>query len=441
MATEVLNRKFVCTESDFGNQGHNKVWQIIVEDDGSLTTEYGRVGDNLQSTTKNFGSKEAALDEAERLINKKLKGKKKSSSKRESVYTEVEIVGTIKPDTIAKAGVKSIGKSMAQLIANGKKEIEDLITLLDTENIHNVLDSTSLTYDKNTGLFSTPLGVVGQKNIDAARDVLVKLKPFVEKDQWSDKTATKLVEQYMMLIPQNIGRQRPSLEALFYGRDKKIDYHSSILDSLQASLDILNKPKDTDDGKDTKNPFDISIDLVADKKEIKRITEFFESNKKQTHTSYRYKVDTVYSITIKKMKELFENKGKRLGGVIEVWHGTRVSNILSILAKGFFIPPANASYCCGRMFGNGLYFSDQSTKSLNYSQGYWSGTREKICMMFLLDVAMGKEYVPKSSGESLPKKGYDSTFAKGGQSGVINNEMIVYDPVQCNPKYLISFKE
>jgi poly [ADP-ribose] polymerase len=159
------------------------------------------------------------------------------------------------------------------------------------------------------------------------------------------------------------------------------------------------------------------------------------------HTSYRYKVDKVYSVDIKKMREEYNNKGVKIGNVYELWHGTRVSNILSILAKGFFIPPSSASYCTGRMYGNGIYFSDQSTKSLNYSQGYWSGTREKICMMFLLDVAMGKEYTPNGRGESYPKKNYDSTFAKGGVSGVHNNEMIIYNVNQCNPKYLISFKE
>lgn len=434
MATEVLNRKFVCAESKFGTIGHNKYWFCKVYDDGKLLTEYGRVGDSGQSTEKDFGSKEVALNEAEKMIRKKLKGKKGE----DSVYREVEIVGTINPGATPKA--KSIGKGIAQLIANGDKEIEQLIQLLDDQNTHSILESTSLTYDKNTGLFSTPLGVVGQKNIDEARNVLAKIKPYVMTAKWDNVQATKLVEDFMVLIPQNIGRQRPSLKTLFWDVDEVVK-HSSILDSLQASLDIITKPKDDGKQEDLKNPFDVTLSLVADKKEIKRITEFYESNKKSMHTSYGYKVDKVYSVAVNKMKEAYEKKGKSLGNVRELWHGTKVSNVLSILAKGFFIPPSNASYCTGRMFGNGIYFSDQSTKSLNYSQGYWSGTREKICMMFLLDVAMGKEYTPRGPSESLPKKGYDSTFAKGGESGVHNNEMIVYDTAQCNPKYLISFKE
>ena len=124
---------------------------------------------------------------------------------------------------------------------------------------------------------------------------------------------------------------------------------------------------------------------------------------------------------------------------MELWHGTRVSNLLSILRSGFVIPPANAPHCTGRMFGNGVYFSDQSTKSLNYSFGYWGGARERNCFMLLNDVAMGKHFVPKLWSHTYPKKRYDSTFAKARWSGVINNEMIVYDTRQINPKYLIEF--
>ena len=59
--------------------------------------------------------------------------------------------------------------------------------------------------------------------------------------------------------------------------------------------------------------------------------------------------------------------------------------------------------------------------------------------MFLSDVAMGKYYVPSGPSSNLPKKGYDSTFAKAHKSGVMNNEMIVYKLNQCNLTYLVEF--
>jgi poly [ADP-ribose] polymerase len=142
----------------------------------------------------------------------------------------------------------------------------------------------------------------------------------------------------------------------------------------------------------------------------------------------------------KAMSDAYKTQ-EHLGNVMRLWHGTRVGNVLSILAKGMYIPPSSASHCTGRMFGNGVYFSDQSTKSLNYAYGYWDGKgSDNHCFMFLFDVIMGKAYTPSSYHGSLPKSGYDSTFAKAGESGVMNNEMIVYNTAQCKPVYLVEFK-
>ncbi|MFK5151055.1 hypothetical protein ACI4CU_27210, partial [Klebsiella pneumoniae] len=135
--------------------------------------------------------------------------------------------------------------------------------------------------------------------------------------------------------------------------------------------------------------------------------------------------------------------GKKVGNIKELWHGTRVGNVLSIMKGGFVIPPSNASHVTGRMFGNGVYFSDQSTKSLNYAYGCAPGQKggiEKSTFMFLSDVAMGKEYIPSSWGGNLPMPGYDSTYAMAGRSGVQNNEMIVYKTYQINPRYLVEFR-
>jgi len=60
--------------------------------------------------------------------------------------------------------------------------------------------------------------------------------------------------------------------------------------------------------------------------------------------------------------------------------------------------------------------------------------------MFLVDVAMGKEYLPTYSGNGK-KAGYDSCWAKPGQSGVYNDEQIVYRTSQANIRYLIEFDE
>lgn len=59
--------------------------------------------------------------------------------------------------------------------------------------------------------------------------------------------------------------------------------------------------------------------------------------------------------------------------------------------------------------------------------------------MFLADVALGKYLVPKTSGSYSNTNGFDSVWAKPKESGVINDEMIIYDTRQCNLVYLIEF--
>ena len=58
------------------------------------------------------------------------------------------------------------------------------------------------------------------------------------------------------------------------------------------------------------------------------------------------------------------SQGEPIGNVMELWHGTRVENVLSILKGGLIIPKSSAGHVTGRMFGDGVYFSDQSTNPL-----------------------------------------------------------------------------
>lgn len=177
---------------------------------------------------------------------------------------------------------------------------------------------------------------------------------------------------------------------------------------------------------------------------MKRIIRFFAENVNKGHTSAGLRIKNIYTVEIPAMKAAFEADGKKVGNIKQLWHGTRTFNVLSILKSGLVVPksaPGSTFAITGRMFGDGLYFSDQSTKSLNYSQGFWDRTspRDNKCFMFLADVAMGKEYTPSRPEQHIPR-GYDSMLAKAGKSGVLNNEMVVYRLGQANLRYLIEFE-
>ena len=142
------------------------------------------------------------------------------------------------------------------------------------------------------------------------------------------------------------------------------------------------------------------------------------------------------------MRTAFEQKAAVIGNVRDdLWHGTKASNLLSILKSGLFIPPKSAAQVTGRMFGDGLYFSLQSTKSLNYATNFWngSGATQQRTFMFLCEAALGKMHKPRSSSESFPHHGTDSTWVEAGSAGVMNHEAIVYQTSQLNLKYLVEF--
>ncbi len=421
------------------DHNNNKFWYIIQEGP-NVTTKWGRVGDEPQSKTWNLGSEPAA--EKEYL--------KKCKDKVRKGYEKVEVAG--KGDEARSLSNMELANVAMQEIQTDNDTTKDLIKYLTEVNIHQILENTNMTYNNVEGVFTTPLGVVvGQNTIDKARNVLSTIKGYVEKNDLGSVAIKDLTNQYLRLIPQNLGRaaKKLSVERIWASPNAqnsllKIQQQADILDSLEASLGTVltaSLQGDIINGVVRPKVFDCQLHLVEDKQVLEDIKELYQSTRQNIHESHVFKIDRVYTVDISCMKQAWENDGINLSNIRRLWHGTKPSNVLSILKKGLVVPPSNASYVAGRSFGNGVYFSDQSTKSLNYSCGHWDGKRVERCFMFLADVALGKTFIPSSYDRSLPKVGYDSTSALAGKSGVINNEFIVYRLSQANLVYLVEFKK
>jgi poly [ADP-ribose] polymerase len=429
MAEIVKESRRIMSNIDGNN---NKFWYIYMYSDNSCMTEWGRVGSRCQSKTFQHSSESSA----ETFFNKKCKEKERKG------YFEIKIVAgstggggkvTIKQDleTVAK---RDIGDKCPK--------VTNLITELAQANIHNIVQNSNITYNSETGLFETPCGVVTKETIEDARTALNEIATFVSKKSFKSEKYKSLLNTYLMLIPQEVGRKL-NPETLYPDMDS-ISKQTDILDSLEVSIQTLNDAQanavqDAEE-KEVAHPrvFDVEISHVTDVKEFARIRKKYHDTRKDMHVCSHLDVKNVYRICIPKVHGDYQ-KGKKVGHIHELWHGSSIGNVLSILKSGLYIPPSNAGHCTGRMFGDGLYFASDSTKSLNYAYGYWSGKAEKKCFMFLADVAMGKEYVPRSYSETLPKAGYDSTWAKANQSGVRNDEFIVYNKNQADLTYLIEF--
>jgi poly [ADP-ribose] polymerase len=426
---------------------HNKFWHIRLFADGAYETHWGRVGENGQ--IKRF----LPSTGGEAIFNAKCREKE---SKGYRLQRTLE--GTAGTPSGSQAAIRAesgrLAEVAAEQIQTDSPETLSLVRYLAAVNVHQILSATTLKYDAGTGLFSTPLGIVTADGIGEARRLLNEIAAFVADANWSDAGLSERLNDYLMLIPQNLGRSRPDPRVLFPGMEA-IRAQNGILDSLEASLQtVLTRTRDSAESSEATPAaapqlFEARLRVISDASEIERIRGKYRATQQAIHASHRLDVTNVFDLEITTMADAFRESGMGRGNVQELWHGTRAGNLLSILKSGFTIAPSSASHVTGRLFGNGVYFSDQSTKSLNYACG--AAPRQRACdgtgaeradrfYMLLCDVAMGKSFTPDGYGcGSLPRAGFDSTFAEAGRSGILNNEMIVYNTAQINPTRLVEF--
>lgn len=419
----------------------NKYWYIRMFSDFTVQTEFGRVGSKGSISDKKFDSEAKAEKFYKSKVASKLKGKKD-----EIPYQKLKVLN----DTIKfNSGDVSIESIVDEQIQTNSPDTKELIQYFITKNIHNITENTAITYNKQTGLFETPCGPVTKEGIDEARELLTCISKWISSPNRDDRKFELLVSEYLMLIPSKVGRKLNPNDV--FGSINDVLNQESILDSLEATYQtimesISNHKEDDSEVISKPKMFDVELNLVTDEDVISHIKQLYNDTKNSMHSCHNMKVNRVFSVKIGCMVERFENTGSKVGNIKELWHGTRDGNILSILKNGLIIPSDAAGHRTGDMFGRGIYFSDQSTKSLNYSYGFWSNSRNSsnICYMFLADVAMGNSFLPRTSDWQLHKKilkdnTYNSTFAEGGKAGVRNNEMIIYKTDQANLKYLVEF--
>jgi poly [ADP-ribose] polymerase len=371
--------------------------------------------------------------EFDAIIKKKLRGKnvKDDRGLGESRREKYEEVKTFSP----KVGSENIrGKSVTvqtsktakidtSTIANPK--IVKLIDQIVDENIHNITSLTSLTLTSSG--FETPLGPVTKEQIQNARNTLDILKSFVKRQVIDDslQDVRDANNMYYSLIPHQFSHKITKTDWIL--NDQKLMQEFDLIEQLESAIQMgsalgQNATKRL-------NAIGIDIDELTETQEINRIIKYVETSKAQNHRGldiYKYKVKNIFIIKIPNERSRFELTKTKYGNIKELFHGSKTCNILSILKNGLIIPPCNCPTFSGRAFGDGCYFANASTKSLNYSTNFWNSNytscNENI-FLFLAKVAMGKYYETKSCINRVPI-GYDSIWAKSGQS-LYNDEFIV----------------
>lgn len=151
-----------------------------------------------------------------------------------------------------------------------------------------------------------------------------------------------------------------------------------------------------------------------------------------------------------KRREVFSGSNTSL-----LFHGTRGINVAGILKTGLRSPKELTGVSiAGAMFGVAVaYWADDWKKSAGYTSlrnSIWSGGGGAVAgreaFMFAADVTVGQPFVaPGPSGFKGPPTGHHCIFGMGRShgkrtnSGVENNEWVIFNQNQINLKYLAEF--
>jgi len=430
MATAVESRKFSLT--DLGNN-NNKYWNVELFANGDVISTWGRQGHSAAAQSKTW------YGVGKDFMETKIRSKEKKGYRENKVAEGTGAVATATRPI--RGSVKDIALSQ---IKHTSTTAQKLITYLDKVNAHQIVAATGgmITYDTTNSQFRTTQGVVLPEQIDRARDLLSDLSDWVHDEDWDTEEFEEALNEYLCLIPRDFGRQRMSPEDIL-PNITKCQQENALLDGLEASFAGLSKPKKTSKKKTAAaqpKVFDVELVKVDDTKVISWVRNLYQKTRKAMHVSNNLSIKTVYTVEIAMMKTAFDAHGAKMKDVRKLWHGTQASNVLSILRQGLIIPKSSSSHCTGRMYGDGIYASSISTKALNYATSFWGGGGSDRTFMFLLDMAMGNYHLAGGGWGSYPVRGTDSTWAKGGRSGVMNDEMIVYHLNQCNLTHLVEFE-
>lgn len=318
-------------------------------------------------------------------------------------------------------------------IKKGYKDVSDLkITVTEGKIVFNSTDVEHFykcfsKYTKENVGRNYTSSAVTRIMVDTAQNFINEMITTSTVDQFN-----KYLLEVFKVLPRKIVDVRQALLRDFSKKDEYIKEEQDMLDALSSQIitNYLEK--------------DLSLeDLLGIRIESIPTPDWVQPLVMSTNTS-RYKPYKIYKITHLKRAQKFDDwvKQQSNSSCELLIHGTRNPNILSILKYGLILRPTNA-VISGAAYGNGIYHSSHSDKSLNYT-GYDS---DKIFL--IQNVHMGNPYVYSGwykDGKGLSRSqmhyqhlksiGHDSLYVKPGD-GLRNSEYIVYNEDQTVTEYLI----
>lgn len=442
--------------------GNNKFYQIEAhasKDRKSfrLFSCYGRVGVDGVKEERIPPQDEPSLLAAFESLKSEKTGKSKG-------YVEVMMAAVKVGSSVAKTQILSDDVKKDKLVTAGDdpqkaaartvmdKTVEKLIDRLYAEAGQAVQKQLSGSLNSTA---ENPLGTLTLTQIEHGRKILgevhtlltdkPKLKGTVHPD------LVKLSNQFFSAIPQTIPhRPKPSegqvaldnwLNTIVLNDEKRLDEKEELMGLLSDVQGMVDGFASTDVAQKYKE-IGCEYSYLDPSKDTRKKIETYMNESRSSRHDWKVDVVNVWSVSVKGQKDKHLPTMKDIGNVKPLFHGSRPANILGICKHGLLLRPPGA-IVTGSMFGNGIYFADQSSKSEQYSfAGGWGTSYGKnTYFMFVADVALGKvkEYENAQSHLQKAPSGYHSVLGKKG-SYLYHNEYIVYDIKQHILQYLVEFR-
>uniref|UniRef100_A0A3Q1IU60 Poly [ADP-ribose] polymerase n=1 Tax=Anabas testudineus TaxID=64144 RepID=A0A3Q1IU60_ANATE len=388
-------------------QNNNKFYVIQVIKSGNTYytwNRWGRVGEVGQSKLNEFDTPENAVKDFEKKF--KDKTQNKWSDRMNFVSHTVSMTDIIKD---VDEGVDSVDGNI------GKVNKNVLPCTLDkaTKNLIELVFSNDMFKEAmecmNLDIKKMPLGKLSKLQIAKGFEVLEEIEAALNQ-RGKIARLQELSSKFFTTIPHNFGRSRPPIidnkeivekkkEMLMVLADIELaqTLKSETEKAQEEMVETVPHPLDQD-----YNSLKCKLTLLDRKTETFKIIEKYLTATSNSY--YKPKIVNVWEVDRETERERFgENdvlENRRL-----LWHGTNIAVVAAILKSGLRIMPHS-----GGRVGRGLYFASENSKSACYVR-----PSKNTGVMFLNEVALGKEYTITKDDSSLTKApaGYDSVVARG----------------------------
>ncbi|KAG2374682.1 hypothetical protein C9374_010426 [Naegleria lovaniensis] len=430
----VLNK----TDVKYGTNGYNNFYILQIGHNVGqnlyvLFNRYGRVGETGMFQTTPFQDKDEAIAEFKKIFKSKTGnewGKEFEEKTKKYKIVDVskrKVKDPLQPIDLSKAASSTLPEPIYELM----KVVCD-ITILRK-------DLTRLGISDE--YFS--LGQLSKERLKKGYEVLTTILQTIK-----DRDANPTMPPSELLV---ILGKLADLSNEFYSL---IPHHGCVncpIESLESESDVVSKMKSLEDlielrtaarillasqlNIKTMNPLDYTYHALGAQLAplAKTDEEFSVINRYMDQTGgSSVKIMNIFRVNRQGESDRFDqflsnqkSKGKNIHRML-LWHGSPVTNFLSILSKGLLIAPKEAPVS-GYMFGKGIYCADMFGKSLGYCR---SDVSEGQALLLLCEVLIGNPYrTYESEYMEEAKSGFDSTMGVGARGPNSEQPFVQYDGV------------